>query len=295
MFKDIRVFLDDKLTEYVYEVKDNKIICYLSVDNQYKYLDIVYDENIYEKISFIENIDVSQLSASKLRIDLGNKMNNLFRFNIEINYKYFIKTVYKYINNFINTNELLLELGIFKKVIINEDYKNEISLLIDEINLNMIKNENAEEIEELIVNNKLYLSLLQLINDKDLMLLITYYISCKKPPKIDQTTFNKLVKLAIDYSLEKVWRLAMNYDLKGYNYDLIDEFFVNSKNAWYLSEYISSVYQINQEKIINMIIANDDRSFISELLQDNYFQEYVEEKYKKMLEQQYLYDKKEEK
>ena len=117
------------------------------------------------------------------------------------------------------------------------------------------------------------------------MLLITYYISCEKPPKIDQIMFNKLVKSAIDYnySLESVWRLAMNYDSKGYNFDLIDEFFVNSKNAWYLSEYISSINQINQEKIINMIMANNDKKFIRELLQDNFFQEYVEDKYKKML------------
>jgi len=288
MFKDIRIFLDDEMTEYIYEVKDNKIICSLSINNDYKYLDIVYDENIYENISFNENIDISQLSTSKLRIDLDSKMNNLFMFNVEINYKYFIKTVYKYVNNFINTNELLLELDIFKEAIINEDYKNEVSLLTNEINSNLVLNNDKEKIEDLLVSNKLYLSLVQLINDRDLMLLITYYISCEKPPKIDQITFNKLVESAIDYnySLESVWRLAMNYDSKGYNFDLIDEFFVNSKNAWYLSEYISSIDQINQEKIVNMIIVTEDKNFIKELLQDNFFQEYVEDKYKKMLEEQ---------
>lgn len=93
MFKDIRLFLDDKMAEYTYKVKDNKIICSLIINNDYKFLDIVYDENIYETISFTENIDVSQLSASKLRIKLNNKLNPLFIFNIEINYKYFIKTV----------------------------------------------------------------------------------------------------------------------------------------------------------------------------------------------------------
>lgn len=288
MFKDIRIFLDDETTEYTYEVKDNKIICSLSIDNDYKYLDIVYDENIYENISFVEDCDVLQLSTSKLRIELDSKMNNLVIFNVEVNYKYFIKTVYKYINNFININELLVELDIFKKTIINENYKNDINLLINEINSNLVLNNDEEKIEDLLVSNKLYLSLVQLINDRDLMLLVTYYISCEKPPKIDQITFNKLVESAIDYnySLESVWRLAMNYDSKGYNFDLIDEFFVNSKNAWYLSEYISSIDQINQEKIVNMIIADEDKNFIKELLQDNFFQEYVEVKYKKMLEKQ---------
>ena len=288
MFKDIRIFLDDKMTEYEYEVKDNKIICSLNINRDYKYLDIVYDENIYENISFNENVDVSQLSTSKLRIDLDNKMDNLFIFNVEINYKYFIKTIYKYVNNFINTNELLLELDIFKEAIINEDYKTEVSLLTNEINLSLISNIDEGKIEDLLVSNKLYLSLVQLINDRDLMLLITHYISCEKPPKIDQITFNKLVEAAINYnySLESVWRLAMNYDSKGYNFDLIDKFFVNSKNAWYLSEYISSINQINQEKIVNMLIINNDKKFIRELLQDNFFQEYVEDKYKKMLEKQ---------
>lgn len=170
----------------------------------------------------------------------------------------------------------------------NENYKSDINLLINEINSSLALNSDKEKIEELLVSNKLYLSLAQLINDRDLMLLITYYISCKKPPKIDQITFNKLVEAAIDYnySLESVWRLAMNYDLKGYNFDLIDEFFVNSKNAWYLSEYISSIDQINQEKIVSMIIAKEDKNFIKELLQDNFFQEYIEDKYKKMLEKQ---------
>lgn len=77
MFKDIRIFLDDERTEYTYEVKDNKIICSLSIDNDYKYLDIVYDENIYENISFVETSNFLRLSTSKLRIELDNEMNNL--------------------------------------------------------------------------------------------------------------------------------------------------------------------------------------------------------------------------
>lgn len=180
----------------------------------------------------------------------------------------------------------MVELDIFKNTIVNNEYKDEISLLINEINSNL-ELDNNKKIEELLINNELFLSLIQLINDKDLMLLITYYISCEKPPEIGQITFNKLIEAAknYDYSLESVWRLAMNYDSKGYNFNLIDEFFVNSKDAWYLSEYISRIEQINQEKIINMIIANEDKNFIEELLQDNFFQGFVEDKYKNMLKE----------
>ena len=45
----------------------------------------------------------------------------------------------------------------------------------------------------------------------------------------------------------------MNYDEKGYNFDLLDNFFVDSKNIFYLGEYISGIKQINKQKIVNTI------------------------------------------
>ena len=104
------------------------------------------------------------------------------------------------------------------------------------------------------------------MNNQDLMLLITYYIFAPIVPNTDQQTFNDLVNSAIqyDYPLEKVWRLAMNYDSRGYNYDLIDEFFVNSKDSYYLAEYISGVIQVNKGKIVNENIRNTSRSFTNE-------------------------------
>ena len=41
----------------------------------------------------------------------------------------------------------------------------------------------------------------------------------------------------------------MTYDEYGFNYDIIDKFFINSKNVYYLSEYINGALQVNQEKI----------------------------------------------
>ena len=125
------------------------------------------------------------------------------------------------------------------------------------------------------------------MNNQDLMLLITYYIFAPMIPMIDQETFNDLVNSAIqyDYPLEKVWRLAMNYDSRGYNYDLIDEFFVNSKDSYYLAEYISGVIQVNKEKIVNMIIQTKDKEFIKALLKDNFIQNHLEEKHINDLEQ----------
>lgn len=75
----------------------------------------------------------------------------------------------------------------------------------------------------------------------------------------------------------------MNFDCKNYNYDLLDEFFVNSKDSLYLVEYISSIHQVNQEKIVNMVIQTKDKEFIKRLLEDNFIQSHLEEKYKDRL------------
>ena len=78
----------------------------------------------------------------------------------------------------------------------------------------------------------------------ELMLLITSYIFVPFTPNIDQDGFNDLVNVAKNYdnALENIWRLGMNYDRKGYNFDLLDNFFVDSKNVYYLGEYISIIH-----------------------------------------------------
>lgn len=75
----------------------------------------------------------------------------------------------------------------------------------------------------------------------------------------------------------------MNYDEFNFNYDQIDKFFINSKNAYYLSEYISGVLQVNQEKITNMMIEQGDKELINEFL-DKYIKvSNLQKKYINML------------
>lgn len=78
------------------------------------------------------------------------------------------------------------------------------------------------------------------MSDLELMLLITFYIYLPNVPKINQECFNDLINVAkfYDHNLGNIWRLGMNYECKGYDYNLLDEFFVNSKDIWYLGEYI---------------------------------------------------------
>lgn len=293
LFKDVKLFRDDELIEYSYTIDDGLLL--FSIDDinnkQYDNLKIIYDENIYQ-IHLNDNIKYDNLKVGEILIYLEKNTIN-FSFRANINYKFFVKTIYKFINRFIDREMLIQEIDIFLKSRIGAKYKNELTKLLDEIEN---KNTSVEEILleadgefnriiNLLLNNELYITLAKQMNDQDLMLLITYYISAPMIPKIDQETFNDLVASAskYDYSLENVWRLAMNYDCRNYNYDLLDEFFVNSKDSWYLAEYISGINQVNQEKIVNMVIQTNDKEFIKKLLKDNFIQSNLEEKHKEDL------------
>lgn len=289
MFKDIKVFNDNETIEYNYKMDDGLLL--FSIENgnkkQYDNLKIIYDENIYQ-INLSNNIKYKNLEAGEILIFLENDTTD-FSFKVNINYKFFVKTVYKFINKFIDKDTLIQEINIFLKSKIGQKYNNELAKLLDEIEnkdvsieeLILEENDEVNRITDLLLNNEIFITLANQMNNQDLMLLITYYIFAPMIPMIDQETFNDLVNSAIqyDYPLEKVWRLAMNYDSRGYNYDLIDEFFVNSKDSYYLAEYISGVIQVNKEKIVNMIIQTKDKEFIKALLKDNFIQNHLEEKH----------------
>ena len=295
MFKDIKVFNDNESIEYTYKIDDGLLL--FSIENgnkkQYDNLKIIYDENIYQ-INLSNNIKYKNLNAGEILIFLENDTTD-FSFKVNINYKFFIKTVYKFFNKFIDKDTLIQEINIFLKSKIGQKYNNELVKLLDEIENKYIpieelileENDEVNRITDLLLNNEIFITLANQMTNQDLMLLITYYIFAPIVPNTDQQTFNDLVNSAIqyDYPLEKVWRLAMNYDSRGYNYDLIDEFFVNSKDSYYLAEYISGVIQVNKEKIVNMIIQTKDKEFIKALLKDNFIQNHLEEKHINDLEQ----------
>lgn len=295
MFKDIKVFNDNETFEYNYKMDDGLLLFSITNVNkkQYDNLKIIYDENIYQ-INLSNNIKYKILNAGEMLIFLENNTTD-FSFKVNINYKFFIKTVYKFFNKFIDKDTLIQEINIFLKSKIGQKYNNELTKLLDDIEnkdipieeLMLEENDEINRITNLLLNNEIFITLADQMTNQDLMLLITYYIFAPIVPNTDQQTFNDLVNSAIqyDYPLKKVWRLAMNYDSRGYNYDLIDEFFVNSKDSDYLAEYISGVIQVNKEKIVNMIIQTKDKEFIKALLKDNFIQNHLEEKHINDLEQ----------
>ena len=78
--------------------------------------------------------------------------------------------------------------------------------------------------------------------------------------------------------------IRCDYDEREYNFDLLDDFFVNSKDVWYLTEYISGVIQANKEKVVNKIIETNDKKFIRSILEYDIFTDKLCEEYKVKME-----------
>lgn len=290
MFKDISLFIDNKKVFFEYEIDKDKIIIKTIDELEIeKKLKIFYDENIYE-IKLNNNTKFSKGKAGEIIINLDIKK---LSFSVILKNNFFVKSIYKYINKLINKDILINEIKIFLNSKVGKKYKKDLNILLEDIENKdksleelIVNNKNEyERIVDLTIHNKTYIDIAKNMSALELMLLITSYIFVPVTPKIDQDCFNDLVNVAKNYdnALENIWRLGMNYDSKGYNFDLLDNFFVDSKNVYYLGEYISSIYQIRQEKIVDAIIKTKDEGFIKQILENDIIVDILDEKYKNIL------------
>ena len=291
MFKDIRLYIDNNKVVFEYEIDKDKIIIKTIDELEIgKNLKIFYDENIYE-IKLNNNTKFSKGKAGEIFINLDIKK---LSFSVILKNNFFVKSVYKYINELINKDILINEIKIFLNSKVGKKYKKDLNILLENIENKdksleelIVNNKNEyKRIVDLTIHNKTYIDIAKNMSALELMLLITYYISVPVTPKIDQDGFNDLVNVAknYDHALENIWRLGMNYDRKGYNFDLLDNFFVDSKNVYYLGEYISGILQINQEKIVNTIVKTKDEGFIKQILENDIIVDNLDEEYKNILE-----------
>lgn len=291
MFKDISLYIDNKKVFFEYEIDKDKIIIKTIDELEIgKKLNIFYDENIYE-IKLNSNTKFSKGKAGEIIINLYIKK---LSFSVILKNNFFVKSVYKYINKLINKDILINEIKIFLNSRVGKKYKKDLNILLDNIENKdksleelIINNKNEyERIVNLTIHNKTYIDIAKNMSALELMLLITSYIFVPVTPKIDQDCFNDLVNVAKNYdnALENIWRLGMNYDKKGYNFDLLDNFFVDSKNVYYLGEYISSIHQINPKKIVNTIVKTKDEGFIKQILENEIIVDNLDEEYKNILE-----------
>lgn len=235
-----------------------------------------------------------------------------------------VSLMYKYINRFINSDELLesleeLDLNNFtdeekasiKKLIDDiKSIKDKIPNEVDEIEKNRLEiNEKyVNGIDKILQNNtlenklkekflkireglledkkkvkdggKLYESLFtlladndlinyycDLLNDYELLEFIAQYISVPMPPQISQEKFDKIVKVGIENDeREWLWRLAFNYNEKNKDFSLIEDYFIEKRDDYYITELISAVREdLNMKKLKKKVIATKDKKFINKV------------------------------
>ena len=233
-----------------------------------------------------------------------------------------VTLMYKYINRFINSDELLESLEELDLNNFSKEEKISINKLIDDIKI--IKDKTANEIDEIeknrletierIVSNiniilesdnlekdlrekiehrkeylledkkkvkdggklyeSIYISLADnklinhywnLMNDYELLEFIAQYINVPIPPQIDQEKFNDLVKVGIkNNEREWLWRLAFNYNRKNKDFSLIEDYFIEKKDSYYLTELISAVREdLDMKKLKEKVLATKDKKFIT--------------------------------
>lgn len=233
-----------------------------------------------------------------------------------------VTLMYKYINRFINSDELLKSLEELDLNKFTDEEKITINKLIDDIKI--IKDKTANEIDEieknrletierivsniniilesdnlekdlrekiehrkeylledkkkvkdggklyesiyiLLADNKLINHYWNLMNDYELLEFIAQYISVPIPPQIDQEKFNDLVKVGIkNNEREWLWRLAFNYNRKNKDLSLLEDYFIEKKDSYYLTELISAVREdLDMKKLKEKVLATKDKKFIT--------------------------------
>ena len=218
-----------------------------------------------------------------------------------------VNLMYRYVNRFINSNELIKELkkidicNYQDKEVINKLIKDieevrektpneidkvekkrleEIDNLLDKFKeVNTSDNELKEFIEkqynnllkekdkitDLLTNNSVINKSASKMNNKELLTFITRYISVPLPPPIKQEDFNDLAKVGIkEDNREALWRLAVNYD-KKMDFTLIEDYFIDKRDSYYLIELISTTDSINLDNIVSKVVATNDREFMIDL------------------------------
>lgn len=122
-----------------------------------------------------------------------------------------------------------------------------------------------ESIYILLADNKLINHYWDLMNDYELLEFIAQYISVPIPPQIDQEKFNDLVKVGIkNNEREWLWRLAFNYNRKNKDLSLLEDYFIEKKDSYYLTELISAVREdLDMKKLKEKVLATKDKKFIT--------------------------------
>lgn len=235
------------------------------VSLMYKYINRIINSD--ELLESLEEIDLNNFtdeekaSIKKLIDDIKsikdkipNEVDEIEKNRLEINEKY-VNGIDKILQN--NTLENKLKEKFLK---IREGLLEDKKKVKDGGKL-------YESLFTLLADNDLINYYCDLLNDYELLEFIAQYISVPMPPQISQEKFDKIVKVGIENDeREWLWRLAFNYNEKNKDFSLIEDYFIEKRDDYYLTELISAVRDdLNMKKLKKKVIATKDKKFINKV------------------------------
>lgn len=146
------------------------------------------------------------------------------------------------------------------KEFIEKEYNN----LLKEKSIKRDSGPKYEEINNLLINNSVYLRYCKNMSISKLLEFITQYICAPVVPNISDETFYNLVKIGIkEDKREALWRLAFNYNGKKKDFTPIADYFIEKRDDYYLVELISAVQSdLNLKKLVDKVMNTKDKNFI---------------------------------
>ena len=274
MFIGINILIDSRKVDYNYMISNNRLYVSFKIDSNKKKLTIHYDNNIYDDFK-IETGNYKDKDGY-LEIDLTKNNLNFLEFSLKANYKYYVKLVYDQVNHNYKIDELIKRLQSLYDLNKEDEVLDRIKVL-KELNENKLDDkflfyEIDKLIEDILINNPYYERLMSKMEDIDVLNIITANLYSNKPYSITQEEFDKLVVAAKthDYAQENLWRLAMKYDTRGYDYSKIEEYIVETKDIYSLQEYVSAIYQKNMDCLIDLIMKTNDNKYVKEILNNEF-------------------------
>lgn len=220
--------------------------------------------NIDELLLRLKNIDLSKYSKTEVK-QIEELISDVEKIKIEI-------------HNEIDEVEIKRIASVNKSLAFLEEARSKSD--VDEESKEFIETHYAKLLKEKDIvkdGGKLYSSIFDLmtnnsivnkyageLEDEDLLNFITRYIHVSFPPKISQEAFNDLVKIGIKLDKrEALWRLAFNYNQKGKDLTLIEDYFISKRDDYYLTELISAVQEdLDLKLLAKKVISTKDNNFM---------------------------------